>query len=100
MFLDLMKVSERELINMSDTASVIRVGSTERPIKDRLFEYEKLGYKGKMFYAATNHMKDCEDRCLLNARLHGGAKYNFYEQSIASNREGFVYIIQGNWMED
>jgi len=97
MLLDLMKVSERQLINMSEMPSIIRVGSTER-INDRLFEYQKIGYSGIMYYSETSNMRDCEDRCLLNAKLSGGANYNFYDSSIAPNIAGYVYIIQGKWI--
>lgn len=97
MFLDLIKVSERELINMSEMPSVIKVGSTQR-IKERFDEYKRIGYEGQMYYTMTKNMRDSEDRCLLNARLSGGTNFNFYDNSISPAIEGYVYIIQGKWL--
>ncbi len=96
MFLDLIKVSERELINMSEMPRVVKVGSTQR-IKERFVEYKRIGYEGKMYYTITKNMRDCEDRCLLYAKLSGGANYNSYDSSISPAMEGYVYVIQGKW---
>jgi hypothetical protein len=97
MFLDLIKVSERQLIDMTGKPSVIKVGSTQR-IKERFDEYKRIGYSGQMYYAMTKNMRNFEDRCLLSAKLSGGANYNFYDDSISPAIEGYVYLIQGKWL--
>jgi hypothetical protein len=97
MFLDLIKINERLLINMSNLPSVIRVGATDK-IKERHNEYRRIGYEGTMYYTMTDNMRQCEDLCLLSAR-HGGVNCSPYN-SISPRREGYVYIIQGKCPTD
>ncbi len=92
-FLDLVKVYEGLLINLSDLPSVIRVGSTNE-IKELLRQYRRNGYEGTMYYAMTDNMKDCEDLCILNASRRGQLNYTPHN-SISPQRAGCVYIIQG-----
>jgi hypothetical protein len=93
MFLDLVKVNEGVLINLSDLPSVIRVGSTDE-IKELLSEYRRNGYEGTMYYAMTQNMRNCEDLCILNARRRGQLNY-IPCNSVSSRMAGYVYIIQG-----
>jgi hypothetical protein len=91
-FLDLVKVNEGLLINLSDLPSVIRVGSTNE-IKELLRQYRRNGYEGTMYYAMTQNMRECEDLCILNARRSGQLNY-IPHNSISPQTAGYVYIIQ------
>jgi hypothetical protein len=92
MFLDLVKVNEGVLINLCDSPSVIRLGTTDK-INELLWEYRRNGYEGTMYYAMTQNMRDCEDLCILNARRSGQLNYT-PQSSISPKLAGYVYIIQ------
>ena len=84
-----MEVSLNQLKQIAaNQPSVGRVGATNNWNRRR-GEYAREGYRGTMYYASSNHMKQDEND-LLDLRDY---EHNIQKKSNMQNNCGYVYAI-------
>ena len=86
------KVTLRELKEMSRELDDERVGATVDP-KRRAGEYTRKGYRGVMYYAETQNMKQAEGSLLASCQGAGACPANVQQKSNVQEKPGYVYVI-------
>ena len=78
----------------------IRAGSTVKPSRRRR-EYQRIGYRGTMYYTETTNMHYAENE-LFRERMttfKGNFRHNHHAVSNCPERAGKVYLIHGRRQE-
>ena len=88
-------ITQRELFEKHQEPGIIRVGATNNPER-RKNEYRRKRFIGTMYFAYTRNMKRLENRLLDDCN---DCRHNHQRKSNAKEKEGFVYVIQGQRMD-
>ena len=89
LFCRLVETTIHDLESKARERKTIRTGATTEPER-RKREYERDGYTGTMYFAATQNMKRAEDRLLAVCPC----AMNMQRTSNVKEEPGYVYIIQ------
>lgn len=88
--LTIQHTTQMDLHNLAAEHGSIRVGVTT-DLDARIRSYENKGYSGTFYVAPTQNMMQAENRLLSGYDF----RHNQQNQSNASDKPGWVYLIRG-----